>query len=210
MKVSKFISQIKSNNKFLFDDNIISDRTIYQTGVSILLTLIKQEVNRKKLLNSDNIFVTIECLDLKETTYTECSLPCAGTIRRSVDKLPKLQEGINGYIIQGVYNIDNSEEIFPTTHREVINESKLRFKSNKLKYLIKDEYIYVLNPDIENINVYLFSADDSYNLTECQSMYEAELKVPGYLEKSLFDLTNQELINYFKYKQDITDNNLEE
>lgn len=210
MKISEYISQIKSSNKLLFDDNIISDRTIYKMGKRIASTLIKQEVNRRKLLNSDNVFIVIECLDLVEAPYTQCNIACGGFIRRSKEKIPQLEEGIYGYSIQGVYNIDNSEEIFPTTIREFINQSKLRFKSNKINYIIKNGYIYILNEDIEKINIYVYSPDDSYLLGSCQSMYEANLKIPGYLEKALIDLTNQELVNYQKYKQDITDNNLEE
>jgi hypothetical protein len=210
MKVSEFISQVKSSNKFLFDDNIISDRTIYKTGKTVASQLIKQETNRRKLLNSDNIFTVVECLHLEEVPYTECSINCDGMVRRSKVKLPQLEEGVYGYTIQGVFNIDNSEEIFPTTVKEFINQSKLRYKSNKINYIIKNGYIYVLNEDIENINIYLYSVDDSFLLTSCQSIYEASLKIPGYLEKSLFDITNQELINFHKYKQDITDNNLEE
>jgi len=210
MKISEYISQIKSANKLLFDDNIISDRTIYKMGKRIASTLIKQEVNRRKLLNSDNVFIVIECLDLVEAPYTQCNIACGGYVRRSKEKIPQLEEGVYGYSIQGVYNIDNSEEIFPTTIREFINQSKLRFKSNKITYIIKNGYIYILNEDVEKINLYVYSSDDSYLLGSCQSMYEANLKIPGYLEKALIDLTNQELINYQKYKQDITDNNLEE
>jgi hypothetical protein len=121
MNINEFISQVRSSNKYIFDDNLISDRQIFNTGRTIASMLIKQEVNKRRLLNSDNVFTPIECLDLKLVDLTECGVDSCNKGRRSMNQLPELEEGIFGYTIQGVYNIDNSEEIFPTTIREFIN-----------------------------------------------------------------------------------------
>lgn len=210
MLVSEFISQVRSSNIQLYDDNSISDRFIYKVGKNITSLLVKRELNLRRLLNSDNIFTSLECLCLKLVNLNECGVDSCNKARRSQEKLPILEEGIYGYSIQGVYNIDNSEEIYPTTFREYINVSKLRYKSNKINYIVKDKYLYILNPEIENVNVYLYSVDNSASLEPCQSMYEAELKIPGYLHKSLFDMVNAELINYIRMPKDVTDNNLDE
>lgn len=210
MKVDTLIAQVRAQNKYLFDDNLISDRRIFNMARTIASTLVKREVNLRKLLNSDSIFTPIECLHLKSVELTECGINSCNKVRRSTDKLPDLEEGIYGYTIQGVYNLDNSEEIYPTTTRQYINISKFRAKPKKPMYIIKNQYLYILDPDIENVNLYIYTPDNSFTLTECQSMYEAELKIPNYLTKSLYDMINSELINYHKYPKDITDNNLEE
>jgi hypothetical protein len=209
MNINEFISQVKSSNKYIFDDNLISDRQIFNTGRTIASLLIKQEVNKRRLLNSDNVFTPIECLDLKLVDLTECGVDSCNKGRRSLQQLPELEEGVFGYTIQGVYNLDNSEEIFPTTIREFINLDKLRRKPNKLYYMIKNKYLYILNPDIVCVNIYIYSPDNTFELTECQSMYEGELKLPPYLKKTFYDMISSELLNYHKMGKDVTDDNVD-
>lgn len=210
MKINKLISQIRSSNLYLFDDNLISDRTIYNALANKAALLVKREVNQRKLLNSDNIFTPIECLDLKSVNGTECGVDSCNKVRRSREKLPKLEEGIYNYVIQGVYNIDNSEEIYPTTIREFINLSKLRFKPKKEYYMIKNGYLYVMNPDIENVNIYVYTNELVQKKGDCSSAYEHEFRIPGYLIDSLYQMVNSDFINLHKLPKDITDNNLEE
>lgn len=210
MNVSEVISQVRSSNLQIMDDNTISDRFIYNICKNVASLLVKREVNLRKLLNSDNIFTPIECLCLKLVNLNECGVDSCNRARRSQEPLPDLEEGIYGYTIQGVYNIDNSEEIYPTTIREYINVDKLRYKSNKINYIVKDKYLYILNPEIENVNIYIYAVDNSFQLEPCQSMYEADLKIPSYLHKSLFDMVTAEILKYIQLPQDVTDNNLNE
>lgn len=210
MNIKTLIAQVRSQNKYIFDDDLISDRRIFNIARTIASTLVKREVNLRKLLNSDSIFTPIECLHLKTVDLTECGINSYNKVRRSNEPLPPIEEGIYGYTIQGVYNLDNSEEILPTTNRQYINISKFRVKPKKALYLIKNNYLYILDPDIQNVNLYIYTPDNSFQLSDCQSMYDADLKIPNYLTKSLYDMINAELINYHKYPKDITDNNLEE
>ncbi len=209
MKVAQLISKIKSSQKWIFDDNLISDRLIYFTALPKASLLIKQEVNKRRLLNSDNIFTPYECLDLILVDLNECGVDSSGKARRSKDKLPQLHEGIYSYTIQGVYNIDNSEEIFPTSIREYINLSKLRYKPNKIYYIVKDGYLYILDRDIENVNIYLYT-NELVNDGSCKPAYEYEFKFPTYLEDSLYKMIEDTLINYHKFKPDVSDDNLDE
>lgn len=209
MNVNEFISQVRSSNKAIADDNLISDRQIFNIGRTVASRLIKQEVNKRRLLNSDNIFTPIECLCLVDANLHECGINSDSMVKRSQEQLPELEEGIYGYTIQGVYNIDNSEEIYPTTNREYINLSKLRFKPNKIYYMVKNRYLYVLDKDIENVNIYVYSPDNSFELSECQSMYEAELKIPPYLKDQFYAMIDERLLNFNRSVADINDNNLE-
>ena len=208
MKINQLISKVRASQKWVFDDDLISDRLIYSIAIPKASLLIKQEVNKRRLLNSDNVFTPYECLDLILVDLHDCGVDANGKARRSRLKLPQLHEGIYNYTIQGCYNIDNSEEIYLTTIREYINLSKLRYKPSKLYYLVKDGYLYVLNPDIENVNVYLYTNE----LIEdgCKSAYDCEFKLPTYLEDSLYQMVCADLVNYHKFTQDVTDDNLEE
>ena len=195
MTISDVISRIKLANKFISDDDFMSDRFIYNTLKTKASALLRREINLRKLLTSDNVYSAYECVELILAPGAECDLNC--DIRRSKKKLPKIEEGLYSYFIQGVFNTSNSEEIFPTTIRDFINHTRLRIKSKKSYYTIRNGYLYVLNPDVEAINMYAYFTEPM-SMRPCTSMYEQEFKFPEYLLESLFELTNQSLITYHK------------
>ena len=108
----ELIARVKSANKFVSDDDLISDRYIYSILKSKAAVLLRREINLRKLVFSDNVYQSYECVQLIEAKGTECDLECP--IRRTKKKLPKIDEGLYSYFIQGVYNTSNSEELFPT------------------------------------------------------------------------------------------------
>lgn len=207
---SDLISRLKNANKFLADDDLISDRYLYSILKQKASVLIKREANLRKLLTSDNVYQNYECVDLILVNGSECDLNCP--VRRTKNKLPKIEEGLYSYFIQGVFNTSNSVEIFPSTIRDYINHNQLRIKSPKKFYTIKDSYLYVLDPDVECINIYAYFTESIEDLdgTECVSMYDKEFKIPAYLIDSLIEMCNQSLINYHKLPVEQEDNNRDE
>lgn len=195
MTISDVISRIKVSNKFFSDDDLMSDRFIYNTLRTKASVLLRREINMRKLLTSDNVYRSYECVCLIPAPGAECDLNCE--IRRTKKKLPKIEEGYYSYFIQGVFNTSNSEELFPTTIRDYINHTRLRVKSNKSFYTIRNGYLYVLNPDIEAVNIYAYFVDP-IEADACESVYEQEFRFPEYLLGSLIEATNQSLINYHK------------
>jgi hypothetical protein len=204
------ISRLKNANKFLADDDIISDRYLYSLLKQKASVLIKREANLRKLLTSDNVYQNYECVDLILVNGTECDLNCP--VRRTKNKLPKIEEGLYSYFIQGVFNTSNSVEIFPTTIRDYINHTQLRIKSPRKFYTIKDSYLYVLDPDVECINIYAYFTESIEDLdgTKCVSMYDKEFKIPSYLIDSLVEMCNQSLVNYHRLPIEQEDNNRDE
>ena len=204
------ISRLKNANKFLADDDVISDRYLYSLLKQKASVLIKREGNLRKLLTSDNVYQNYECVDLILTNGTECDLNCP--VRRTRERLPKIEEGLYSYFIQGVFNTSNSVEIHPSSIRDYINHSQLRIKSPKKFYTIKDGYLYVLDPDVESINIYAYFTESIEDLDgkQCISMYDKEFKIPAYLMDSLIELCNQSLVNYNKLPIEQEDNNRDE
>ncbi len=207
---AELIARVKSANKFLSDDDLISDRFIYNLLKTKASVLIQRELNRKKLLFSDNIYQAYECICLIPAKGAECDLNCP--IRRTKKKLPKIEEGLYSYFIQGVFNTSNSEELFPTSIRDFINHNRLRVKTNRSYYTIRNGYLYVLNPDIEAVNIYAYFTEsiEDADGTECMSMYEKEFKIAPYLVDGLVEMVNQSLINYHKLPLEQEDNNRDE
>ena len=207
MTNAEIISQIRTSNKSIQDDSNITDRFVYRIAKTQAAFLLRQELNKRRLLTSDNVYQTYECLDLVLVDGTECD--CTTKVRRSKDPLPQIEEGLYSYFIQGIFNPSNSAEIFPTSFRQNINYNKLRVKERRNFYLIKNRYLYVLNEDIETVNIYAYFTE-AINAPECSSMYEREFKFPPYLLSGLFSLCNNELLNYHRLPKDVEDNNREE
>ena len=207
---AELISRLKNANKFLADDDLISDRYLYSLLKQKASVLIKREGNLRKLLTSDNVYQNYECVDLILVNGTECDLNCP--VRRTKKRLPTIEEGQYSYFIQGVFNPSNSIEIHPTTIRDFINHSKLRIKSPKKFYTIKDGYLYVLDPDVEMVNIYAYFTESIEDIDgiNCVSMYDKQFKIPAYLIDSLIELCNQSLINYHKLPVEQEDNNRDE
>lgn len=195
MTISDVISRVKIANKFVSDDDFMSDRFIYNTLRTKASVLLRREINLRKLLTSDSVYSPYECVELILAPGAECDLNC--DIRRTKKKLPKIEEGLYSYFIQGVFNTSNSEELFPTTIRDYINHTRLRVKTHRSFYTIRNGYLYVLNPDVEAVNMYAYFTEP-INPDECKSMYEQEFKFPNYLLDSLFELTNQSLIAFHR------------
>ena len=152
MTISDVISRIKVSNKFFSDDDFMSNRFIYNTLRTKASALLRREINLRKLLTSDNVYRSYECVCLELKPGAECDLECE--VRRTKKKLPKIEEGLYSYFIQGVFNTSNSEELFPTSIRDFINHRRLRVKTNRSYYTIRNGYLYVLNPDVESVNIY--------------------------------------------------------
>lgn len=207
---SDLIARVKSANKFVSDDDLISDRYIYQLLKSKAAVLLRREINLRRLLFSDNVYQAYECLQLIEAKGTECDLDCP--IRRTRHKLPKIDEGLYSYFIQGVYNTSNSEELFPTTIRDFINHRRLRVKTPKKFYTIRKGYLYVLDPDIECINIYACFTEsiEDADGSQCMSMYDKEFKFPEYLIDNLVEMCTQSLLTYQKIPHELEDNNRDE
>jgi len=204
------ISRIKNANKFVSDDDLISDRFVYNMLKSKASVLIKREVNLKKLLFSDNLYQAYECICLIEAPGAECDLGCP--IRRTKLKLPQIEEGLYSYFIQGVFNTSNSEELFPTTIRDFINHSRLRIKTNRKYYTIRNGYLYVLDPDVESVNMYAYFTESIQDAdgSDCMSMQDKEFKIAAYLIDPLLQMVNQDLINYHKLPVEQETNNRDE
>jgi hypothetical protein len=133
------------------------------------------------------------CLEL--APGAECDLECE--VRRTKKKLPKIEEGLYSYFIQGVFNTSNSEELFPTSIRDFINHRRLRVKTNRSYYTIRNGYLYVLNPDVESVNIYAYFTEP-IEMEPCESMYEQEFRFPEYLLDTLIEATSQSLITFHK------------
>jgi len=226
----KLISDIRGMHKIINTDSLITDRVILSEIRNCALLLIKRETNLRKLWATDTLFTTIPCLELKETSISECSSYVDDhTIARSVYKLPKITEGNYQYVIQGVYSINamggTGRKIKEISVNRYINLLKLPIVIKEEYFWISNDYLYITNPMLRAVRfVALFEEEVPNNIMYseccgvspsvedwCKNPLDKEFPLPGYLEKQALDLTSQKLLQtYFRIPSDTSQEGVDE
>lgn len=211
------VSRVRSMNKLISSDNTITDRAIAKEIKSIATLLIKRETNLRRLWQSPNLFTAIRCIEMKPVPLSECcdyKSPC--NVSKSVKKIPKIAEGIFGLLVQGVYNVDNSESFKFTTPQRYANILKLKVPGKQGYYWIQNDYLYISNEDVEKVNLFAYFEDDikesDFNSCmskedddSCLNPLDQEFRCPGYLVNSVVDMVNDKLMKtYFRHIVDYT------
>lgn len=218
----KIISDIRSMNKLLSSDAMITDRVIYGEAKSASLLLIKRDTDRRRLWQSPNLFDKLQCLEMEECPLAECceyTSPC--NIARSKLEIPKIAEGIFGLLIQMCSSVDNSTKFTEVTPSRYANILKLGLRTKKVYFWIFNRHVYVSNPDTKAVNFFAFFEEDipnsllfpdncpcTTNISPCTSILDQEFKCPGYLEKTVKDMVAEGLLKkYFNTGIDKTSDN---
>jgi len=216
--VRDVVSRIRSANKFLNSDGLISDRIIAYELKSKAILLIKRELNLRRLWNSDTIFTTISCLPMKRVPLSECcDYRSDRMISRSVHRIPRISEGNYIYAIQGVYDLDSTVVIKYMTPSRFINRLKLNLNTNEVYYMIMDGYLYITSEDVKNARIVAFFEEDipfdllypkdcscSPNAPSCPTNpLDLEFKCPGYLENNVIEMTSEYLRKTYLSVDDI-------
>jgi len=217
------VSRVRSMNKFVSADNLINDRVILAELKSKSSLLIKRETNLRRLWQSPNMFTPFLCIEMEVVPLAECcdyKSPC--NIAKSKKKLPKIAEGIFGLLIQGVFNIDTSEEFKFTTARRYANLLKLNLPGRQGYYWIQNDHLYASDEDVQMVSMFAYPDEDvnAKEWNKCKDNSEdncplnpldAEFRCPSYLIDSVVTMTYDSLMKtYFRIIDDKTSNNKDE
>lgn len=221
------VSSVRSMNKLLSSDSRISDRVIAAELQSTAMLLIKRETDRRKLWATSNLFTLLPCVKLHSVPISECcEFQSEKQVAKSVEKLPKIAEGNYGYLIQGVFSTQLTRKLNEVTPFRYVNILKLGLPTNEVYYWVQNGYLYLSDPDVEVVALsayfeetvpasLLFPTEDcgctaKKNNPEdfCKNPLDLEFKCPGYLLKSVRDITTETLLKtYFKIPLDHTSDN---
>jgi hypothetical protein len=207
MTIKDFCSDIKALYKVDNGDVPLNDRLIYYEAMSTALLLIKRELNNRKLTTSSNVFTYLPCITMREVPLAECcDFTSEKTISRSVRKLPKIVDGMNGYAIQYVSNVEGQKRFVQSTPLRYTSILNLGPAKN-IYYWIQDGYLYVSSPQIKKVSVSAllesdFLLEDSPcdcegEEVDCSPIYDRELKIPGYLLENVKSMVIQKLSTVF-------------
>lgn len=212
------ISRVRSTHRLLSADGSLNDRAILAELKGVAPSLIKRELNLRKLVATDSIYTTIPCLELEQVSLSEC---CAyvgtKTIARTKLKLPRIGESNYLYAIKGVFSIDQSVKLKEITPSRYLNLLKLPVKANEHYYWIQNNYLYITNPEVEKIKLIayfeetvpdsiLYPQDCDCKASQtppCSNPLDEEFKCPMYLVQDVVNITSKNLLqSYFRLPED--------
>lgn len=219
--VRDIISRVRTTNKLLSSDNLISDRAVAAELKSKAITLIRRETNLRRLWSTSTIFNEIPCLEMESIALAECcEFVSDRRIARSKYKLPAISEGIYGYLIQWVMNVEKRRKLEEMSINRYVNYLALNSKAEKLVYWIDNRYLYVSDPEAKVVSISAYFEDDipkkllfpeckceakAVPYDECKNPLDLQFKCPGYLVDNVVDMTSKYLIDtYFRLQQDQT------
>jgi len=222
----QIVSDIRGMNKLLSSDILITDRLLDREAFSTALVFIKQATNRRMLFATPNLFTTLSCLKMKSVPIGECcEYASPYMVSRSVERIPKIAEGIFGLLVQNCVSIDNMKSYKESTPRRFANALKLGLKTDINVFWLFNGYLYCSNGNLEAINfTALFEEDVPNSLLcpdcecipekecdECLNPLDLPFKCPGYLEKAVKDEVAKRLLSGFLIiQEDETSNNKDE
>lgn len=211
MILRQLVSDVRSMNKLVSDDNLITDRLIASEIRTTAALLIRRELLLRKLWNTPTIFTTIRCIQLCEVPLAECCTyisPC--TIRRSQCKIKGIADlGTFGLAIQGVFNIDGTKKFKETNPSGYENILKLNLRDKKSYFWFLDDYLYVADSDVELVNLIAYfesdvklegdncTCDDS-GLSPCTNPLDITFKCPEYLLENVKTIVNQRIAELYR------------
>lgn len=210
--LGEMISKVRSSFKMINSDDLITNRVVAAELKSAALMLIKRETDKRKLFSSDNIFTTIDCLEMEEVPLSECcsyTSPC--NIARSKKQLPRIAENIYGYLIQGVFSVQPNTKFDYADPTRYVDLLKL-YPNKKLTFFwIKNNYLYITDPLIEVVRLTAyFETDPDKSLFSCDGVVpdcpmnpmDEEFKCPGYLESAVLGMVRDTLLKTYKQSMD--------
>lgn len=226
MKIRELVQRVQSNySKGVHsDDTRLRPRHIYSTALSVRSVLIEQKVNKNKEI-SQWMYQNLECVEMINSPLSDCPcVPPTGCVfLRSKQKLPEPITGLQNTMIASVTSI-SGYKFDKTTFEDFEYEENRKYSSKKLKYFIKNQYLYILAknyPEVVTVRG-MFNDPLAYkNFTSCgceedeisencESILDSEFTIDAELLEYLIENVSSKLVDEFNTrKEDQTNNSMD-
>lgn len=205
IKIGEAVSRVRNVIKGVTEDAFITDRFIYSVLMKYANTLIKRDSRLDRLLDDNDLYKEIPCIELIDVDRVEAcciDIRTQCTFKRSKEKLPKILDLGNGPSIRSLTTLDYSKEVYythPTVYMNMTKTSGFKYNKNKY-YWIVDDYLFI--PDVEweavrmgaifdeDIKAYQCGNDAS----DCDLQQERDINIPEYLFSEAEQMTIKEIL----------------
>jgi hypothetical protein len=200
---SEFTSRVVNGLNSLSKDDRISRRYILHVGKQKSMFYISQKLNDRSLFREDNIYTTLDCFEVERIESVKCDIiefrKC-NSIMKSKKKLPKLIYSRYGNTLKEVTTIDGEKEFKATTPSQYRRDKNRVSGTDYINYYVKDGYLYLLDTEIEIVNLYLLTVEteeidnvSACSTPGCKSLWEYDFVVPDKLEELIVAETVKEI-----------------
>lgn len=201
MTNAEFVSRVSNSLNSLDKDSRIPKRYILSVGRKKAEFYISQKLNDRSIYREDNLYSTIDCFELIQTEVVKCDIiefrRCK-SIMKSKLQLPKLVYSKYGNSLKEVTTIDGECEFKATTPSQYRRNNQRSEKSDYINFYIKNNYLYLLDSEIERVNLYLLTVEkekveEISGNTNCYSLWDYDFIVPDKLEEVVIAETLKEV-----------------
>lgn len=205
MTNSEIVSRVRNGLNSISKDDRISRRYILHVAKQKATFLISQKLGDRSLFREDNLYKTVDCFEMEPVDVVRCEIlefrRCK-SIMKSKCKLPKLIYSRYGNSLKEVITADGEKEFKPITPSQYRRDNNRLEKPEYIYYYVKDDYLYLLDTEIELVSLYLISMNLDYleegcgckdKSEECKSLWDYEFNVPDKLEEAIVGETIKEV-----------------
>lgn len=212
MTVREITSELSHDIRAHSGDDRISPRYILSKLKDIAALLIKRENDQFRLFNQQDIWTTIDCLELQEFDKAKCcdiQIDKCRFMMRSVEELPEIFSYRAGPVIREVMSIDGSVNFLPTTptgYKAILDRE---FRDKRLKYFwLENRRIVIPDSQVKKIKVTAYFRDhyeakqvgctETFTSNNCQSALDEEFQCPVHLLSTVKQECLNILLNSYK------------
>lgn len=219
MLIKEIISEIVNDLRALGLDDRVSKRYILSKLKDNAALFIKRENDLYRLFNYQDIWTTIDCLEMEQSNQIECcciSIDRCKSFMRSKHKLPTIYTYKGGPLIREVMSIDGTftyQGTTPLGYKRILDRE---FKDKSLRYYwFENEHLVIPDSEVNVVRLTAYFRDvsklssiNSCNEDEnnkCINPLEEEFQCPSHLLSTVKTETINNLFHY--YKRNVLDTN---
>lgn len=214
MTNSNIVSRVINGLKALGKDDRTSRRWILSIAKQKAEFYISQKLNDRSLYREDNLYTVIECFEMEKIEIIKCDIiefRTCKNIMKSKNKIPGMVYSRYGNSLKEVTSIDDERDFIATTPRQYRKDKDRQGSDDYIRFYVKDGYLYLLDTEVEVVNLYLLTLDTEKvddicgcSQENCKSLWEYEFICPSKISKVVIEETIQEA---FASKQVTPDTN---
>lgn len=222
--IRQALSEVTNDLRALNIDDWVPPKYVYYKLVGFNARFIKMEADKKKLARSQDMWLSIPCLEMRKAAITECcevdGILCKD-LMKSVKPIPDTYTGSNGDLYRDVAAVDFHKFYTITTVKNWNNIQKREMTDDRIGYaFIYDKHLFIPNSSVEIVSLvgaFINPTDvDALNNTAkccdcnpedipCKRFLDYIFNCPEYLWEVVKQETVKDLFSF--YKRTIPDEN---
>lgn len=210
MTNKQIVSEIINDLRAMQIDDRVSERYILSKLRYYLGLFLKRENDSNRLFYYDNIWTTVNCVEMEEVSVAECLgyTDCKITrVTRSKKPIPELYSYKNGPLVKEVFAINEGNDYKPSSQIDYNKILKREFKDKTRYYWFRNNHLIIPEgPDVVLLTGCFIQESAALALCEpetCLDIMEDNFPCPAHLQSVVKQETLKDLFNF--YKRTITD-----